>query len=278
MNAKHKKYTEEERQAFTRTNQHAWNTVAPIHAQANQRRLLAEISDPEFKTLAPHCLDRLLEIGVEGKSVAQVCCNNGRELLALKSLGAGPCIGFDFSEKFISQARELLTASGHQDVAFVATDIHLIPAEHLGPHDIVFSTVGVIGWMPDIEKLFDVYSALTRTGGYLFMEDIHPVLLMYDETGDDGPSTLQYSYFRSDPWIEADNLDYYEGSDYDAPPTCFFQHTLSDILNAGIGSGFVLKRIDELDFDISTVCPDLEFAEAKPPMGLTMVWRKTGDT
>ncbi len=82
-------YSQKQRRQFTDANRHAWDEAAPMHGKINQTRLLEAFSKPGYSTLDDHCIDRLNEIGVQGKSIAQLCCNNGRELLSLKNLGAG---------------------------------------------------------------------------------------------------------------------------------------------------------------------------------------------
>jgi len=270
-----KDYSEKERREFIEANRQAWDEAAPVHGRTNQARLIEQFSKPGHNSFDDHCLERLREIGVEGKSIAQLGCNNGRELLSLKNMGAGHCVGFDQSAAFLEQARELAQASGHTDVEFVTTDIYDIPADKQGPYDIVLTTIGVIGWMPNLDAFFDVFSHLTRSGGHVFIEEIHPVLLMYEEGEGDAPSYLAYSYFSEEPYVETSGLDYYEGKKYDAKPAYSFQHTLSQIMMAAINAGFTLQHFAELDFNIGELCVDLEHVEVNPPMGMTMVWQKT---
>ena len=267
-------YSQKQRRQFTDANRQAWDEAAPVHGKINQARLLDTFSKPGYNILDDHCVDRLNEIGVQGKSIAQLCCNNGRELLSLKNLGAGHCVGFDASVAFLEQARELAVASGHTDVEFVATDIYDIPADKSGPYDIVMTTIGVISWMPDLKGFFDVYARLTRAGGHVFIEETHPVLTMYEEGEGDSPSHLAYSYFKEDPWVETTGLDYYGGTRYESKPNYSFPHTLADIMMAAIEVGFDLRHFSEFGYNISEHCADLEHAMARPPMGMTMVWQK----
>ena len=269
-----KTYSRKQRREFTDANREAWDEAAPVHAKSNQSRLLEAFSTPGYNTLDDHCLDRLNEIGFQGKSIAHLCCNNGRELLSLKNLGAGPCVGFDASAPFIAHAEELAKASGHSDVTFVTTDIYDIPAVRSGPYDIVMTTIGVFGWMPNLAEFFDVIRRLTRRGGHVFIEESHPVLMMYEPGEGTDPSYLKHSYFKEDPWVEADGLDYYQGEKYDSNPLYSFQHTLADIVMAALNVGFSLKHFAEFGYNISNFCADLEHAEARPPMGMTMVWQK----
>lgn len=269
-----KTYSRKQRREFTDANRIAWDEAAPVHAKSNQARLLEAFSKPGHNALDPHCLDRLNEVGFQGKSVAQLCCNNGQELLSLKNLGAGLCVGFDASAAFIEHAEALARVSGHTDATFVVTDIYDIPADKAGPYDIVMTTIGVLGWMPNLGEFFDVLERLTRPGGHVFIEESHPVLMMYEPAEGTDPSYLKHSYFKEDPWVETDGLDYYEGRKYDSNPLYSFQHTLADVMMAGLKVGFVLEHFAELGFNISNFCADLEHAEARPPMGMTMVWRK----
>ena len=269
-----KRVSSEERRGFTRANTEAWDEVAPIHARLNQARLLEEFSSPEANTLEKHSLICLKEIGVTGKCVAQLCCNNGRDLLSVKNLGAGRCVGFDASRPFIDQARALAKASRHRDVEFIETDVYDIPSHHSHIYGIVMATIGVLGWMPDLRGFFHVCSGLTRPNGHVFIEETHPVLMMYEEGEGEASSYPAYSYFRTEPWKETKGLDYYSGIAYDSKPTYSFPHTLSEIMMAAIREGFVLRHFAEFGYDISGFCRDLENAEATPPMGMTMVWQK----
>ena len=268
-------YDIEQRRAFTDANRKAWDQAATIHEEINQRNLIRSVSDSDYCMLPEHCIAPLTAIGLGGKSIAQLCCNNGTELLSLKSLGAGYCIGFDATLAFIEQARELSAVSPYDEIDFVVTDIYDVPSQYLGPYDIVLSTVGVISWMPNLQELFEVYGAMTKPGGYMFIEDMHPVLMMYEEGDSHNASYLNSSYFKQGPWKEESGLDYYEGRQYKSSPHYSFQHTLSEIMQAAMQQGFVLRQFDELGYDISTFCADLENAEALPPMGMTMTWQKS---
>ena len=270
-----KSYSKDKRREFTNANREAWDEAAPIHARINQAKLLEAFAKPGYSTLDQHCLDRLEKIGFQGKSVVQLCCNNGRELLSLKNLGAGQCVGVDTSADFIEQARELAKVSGHEDVDFVTADVYEVPADKTGPYDIVMCTIGVLGWMPNLEGFFDVVARLTHPGGHVFIEELHPVLMMYEEGEGDAPSYLAHSYFKEDPWVETSGIDYYEGTRYPSKTHYCFQHTLADIIMTAIDAGLVLEHFSELGFNIGNFCADLEHAESKPPMGMTMVWRKS---
>lgn len=267
-------HDDEERSRFTAANRDAWDEAAAVHAELNQAALLERFAEPGYCSLDEHCVERLRGIGVAGKSVAQVCCNNGRDLISVRNMGAGRCVGFDASERFLEQARELAHAAGHDDVEFIATDAYDIPRHHDDTHDLVMTTIGVVCWMPDLPTFFRVLAGLTKAGGHLFMEETHPVLAMYEDGRDGEPSRPAFSYFRREPWVESDGLDYFTGARRASKTRYEFPHTLAEIVMSAIDAGFVLRHFAELDYDISGFCADLEHAGAKPPMGMTMVWHK----
>ena len=73
--------------------------------------LREEFRRPGFSCLDAVAGERLQALGLAGKSVAQLCCNNGREILSIESLGADPCVGFDQSAAFLAQVQAFLGAA-----------------------------------------------------------------------------------------------------------------------------------------------------------------------
>src|SRR3546814_17424921 len=70
-------------------NRESWNEAAARHrAHAQYAALLAGFATPGFSVLDDTLTARLLGLGLAGKAVAQLCCNNARELLSVKNLGA----------------------------------------------------------------------------------------------------------------------------------------------------------------------------------------------
>ncbi len=91
------------REEIVAANRAGWNEAAPLHAKQNLDDLLAA-----FKTTGYSCFDEietryLNKIGVAGRDVAQLCCNNGQELISVKNIGAARCVGFDLSDEFIAK-------------------------------------------------------------------------------------------------------------------------------------------------------------------------------
>lgn len=257
----------------TTQNIQAWDEVAPIHAKHNHERLLKDVRSPRFSALDEVETGLLEDLHVAGKDVAQVCCNNGRELLSVKRMGAARCVGFDGAQGFITQARELADAAG-LEAEFVCTDIYDLDPAHANAFDIVTITIGVLGWMPDIDRFFEVVAGLIRPGGALFIYEQHPVMEMFKTGDDDEPVEFELSYFSKEPYVETDGLDYYGFTEYDAKPVTSFIHTMSDVIMAGVRQGMAVEHFREYPDHISNAWYNLEAADLGVPMSYTLVFRK----
>jgi ubiquinone/menaquinone biosynthesis C-methylase UbiE len=261
---------------YTEANRAAWNEAAPIHGRINQQRLIEGFRRPGFSVLKRLEQQRLVEeVGLEGKDVAQICCNNGREILSIKNLGAGRCAGFDISDEFIAQARELAFAAG-LECEFVCISAYEIAHEFDGSFDLVYISIGALCWMPDLDGFFAVVARLLRQNGQLFIYEMHPFLDMLEVPPAD-PLRLQHSYFKADPFVDTDGLDYYGKTSYAAKPAYSFHHKLSDIIGGVLGNGMRLISFDEYAHDISSVFVHLESEEVRPPMCYILRAEKSGD-
>jgi SAM-dependent methyltransferase len=231
-------------------NRRAWNETAAIHERAQMPELLDAIAKGGFSTLDP-IEDRVFDTldVAHGRDVAQLCCNNARELLSLKLRGAGRCVGFDLSEDFLAQGRRLATAAG-AELELVRTNVFEIGADFDGAFDIVYVTVGALGWLPELDPFFAVAARLLRAGGTLFVYEMHPVLDMFDP---DKGLALEHSYFRTEPYLNEGDHDYFDETAVVSEQSYWFHHRLDRILGGVLRSGLALTGFDEHPHDISNV-------------------------
>ena len=129
-------------------NKDAWDQSAGLHKTTETwNALLNSVASADFSCLDPTITGLLQDLGVAGKDVVQLCCNNGRESLSLFGLGARSVVGVDQSPAFLEQARELGRVSPHHP-EFIESDIHHLPQSLHGRFDIALVTIGVLVWMP----------------------------------------------------------------------------------------------------------------------------------
>src|SRR5512141_1969099 len=100
-----------QRTEYTSANRRAWNEAAPAHSRQQLSQATIDFQHPGHNCLSAAVTQIFKQIDLEGKAVAHLCCNNGRELLSIKNLGAAQCVGFDISDNFVEQARQLAARS-----------------------------------------------------------------------------------------------------------------------------------------------------------------------
>jgi SAM-dependent methyltransferase len=262
-----------DRDTVVAANREAWNEAAPVHGARNLEALLAAFSVPGHSCLDAAATARWQALGVAGKDVAHLCCNNGQELISVKVLGAGRCVGFDNAECFLEQGRAIAAAAG-AEIEFVHGDVHRLPAAYDAGFDIAAVTIGALCWFPKLHDFFAVAARLLRPGGCIFVHEQHPVVGMFEPFDDVDPPRWHYSYFKEDPWIDTDGLDYFDGQSYQSKPAYTFPHTLSEIFMGCIDNGLAIERFDELPRDLSPSHSHLERLEAKLPLSFILIVRK----
>jgi ubiquinone/menaquinone biosynthesis C-methylase UbiE len=216
----------------------------------NDRRLCTE----ELPFFAPDVVKELKQIDFRGKSVAQFCCNNGRELLSLMQLGAESGTGFDIAENIIEQAKTTAKKANITNCNFVACNILDIPEQYKESFDFILFTIGAITWFQDLMPLFQKVSDCLKPGGVVMIHDYHPVLNMLPIPGEDAfdekhLNQFAYSYFRKEPWIENQGMSYISG-EYDSKQFTSFNHNMSEIINALCQNHMKIKKMAEYDYDI----------------------------
>jgi len=256
-------------------NRQSWNESAERHrSHAQYAALLAGFATPGFSVLDETLTRCLEDLDVKGKTVAQLCCNNARELLSIKSLGAAKITGFDFSEAFLAQGRELADV-GSIEAELVQTEIAKIPAAYDGRFDIAVVTIGVLGWMPDLAEFFATARRVLKPSGHLVVYEQHPILNMYDDRDKRVSPVADESYFRSEPYRSDNGLDYWANQDYEAKPCYWTFHKMSDVVMSLLRADFVLEDFREFPHNVGTH-DHLENQPQQLPLSFILVGQREG--
>lgn len=225
-------------------NREAWDQSARLHLEGDfWQELLAGFAAPGYSTFDATMTRTLDGLGLQGKSVVQIGCNNGQETLSLSAFGAERCLGIDQSAAFLKQAEILKEVSG-LDCSFLCSDIYALPPDVRRDFDFAVITIGVLNWMPDLARFFRVAAGLLKPGGQLVIYETHPVLEMFDpET--DTPFVLSESYFRQEPFAVDSAITYDGRSGHAAPTSYWYIHKMSDIITGMISAGLTITGFEE---------------------------------
>lgn len=184
------------------------------------------------------------EVGdVVGKSLLHLQCHFGLDTLSWSRLGA-KAVGLDFSEKAIQTARTLNDELS-LDAEFICGNVYDAPKLINRQFDVVFTSVGVLCWLPDLKNWAKVISQCLKPGGLFYIKDGHPFVHTLEQD-DDGNLLPTYPYFHNTEaqrWEEEST--YASSTKLENKVTYEWDHKLSDILNSLIGVGLIIERVAE---------------------------------
>lgn len=226
--------------AYFAANRHGWNLRTEVHKTSTFYDV--ESWKAGKTSLTPI---ELHDLGneVAGRSLLHLQCHFGQDTLSWARLGASEVVGCDLSDKAIEYAREL-TAELALPARFVCCNVYDLPQHLEGQFDIVFTSYGTIGWLPDLERWAAVVRHFLRPSGTFYIADFHPVVWMFD----DRMERLQYPYLGGEV-IETEQVgtyaDRYAGIEY---KEYGWNHSLSEVINSLIGQGLQIEHLNEYDY------------------------------
>lgn len=183
---------------------------------------------------------------VSNKSILHLQCHFGQDTISLARMGAN-ATGVDLSDNAIKNANLLAEKTSKKregKVEFICCDVYSLP-EHLDKQfDVVFTSYGTIGWLPDLEKWAKIVSQYLKPGGKFIFVEFHPVVWMFD----DNFEKVGYNYFNVAPIIETESGTY---ANRDAPINkeyVCWNHPTSEVLNNLLQNGLTLRSYDEFDY------------------------------
>jgi SAM-dependent methyltransferase len=190
------------------------------------------------------------EVGpVAGRTLLHLQCHFGMDTLSWARLGA-QVTGADFSPAAIEAATALATEVGLR-ARFVVSDLYGLPDNLEGGFDIVYTSRGVLGWLPDIRRWAQVVAHFVKPGGFFYITEAHPVAQVFaDENVGPGELRLNYPY-----WEHQEPFTYeVQGSyaDREAPTDGLtehsWNHSLGEIVTALVEAGLHIDFLHEFDF------------------------------
>lgn len=214
-------------------NKNSWNKRTPIHF--NSKFYDVEKFIKGGSSLKKFEIDALGDLN--SKSVLHLQCHFGQDSLSLARLGA-EVTGVDFSQIAIEKAKSL-SKTINTPASFVLSDVMTL---ELGKEfDIVFTSYGTIGWLPDLDAWAKtIYKHLKKGGLFVFVE-FHPFIDLLHEN--------RYDYFfKPMPDQEIEHGTYTDGGEDLVHENCWWNHSLTEIFGALENNGLILKYFEEHNY------------------------------
>ena len=178
---------------------------------------------------------------VAGKSLLHLQCHFGQDTLSLARRGA-VVTGVDLSDRAIDAATQLAEELDLK-ARFVCGDVYQTRELVTDTFDLVFTSYGTIGWLPDLDRWARVIKDSLKPGGRFVMADFHPVVWMFD----DAFEGIAHRYFKSDPIVEEDIASYAD-ENASIKKTVTWNHALSETISALLRAGLKLEHLSEYDY------------------------------
>ncbi|WP_295221738.1 class I SAM-dependent methyltransferase [uncultured Chryseobacterium sp.] len=179
---------------------------------------------------------------VQNKSILHLQCHFGQDSISLARLGA-KVTGIDLSDKAIEAAGDL-ARKAQTDTEFICTDLYNLPNILDRKFDIVFTSYGTIGWLPDLRKWAEIISRFLKPEGKFVMAEFHPVVWMFD----DDFQGIRYNYFNEKPIVEIYEGTYADQSADLVQEYVMWNHSLADVLQNLIQNQMQIMHFKEFDW------------------------------
>lgn len=239
--------------SFFEANRESWNKRTMVHKDSafydleGFKKGRSSLNAIELKGLGD----------VKGKTLLHLQCHFGLDTMSWEREGA-IVTGVDLSDEAIKLAREI-NGEINGKAEFICSNIYDLGNPSIAPRmegafDIVFTSYGTIGWLPDLDKWAAIVAYALKPGGIFYIADFHPALWMMDEEF----KTIKYHYFNTEVIAEETAGTY---TDRDAPirsKEYSWNHPFSEIFSALINQGLIIREFNEYPYSPYNCFSNLE--------------------
>ena len=239
---------------YFEVNKATWNEKVKIHSKSEMYDLEAfkngksSLMQYEVKALGD----------VKGKSLLHLQCHFGQDTLSWSRLGA-KCIGVDISDEGVKLAQQL-NEELNLDAEFVCCNV-LDTSDYVKDEfDVVFTSYGTIGWLPDLKPWGKMIAERLKSGGTFYIADFHPIVWMFDYL--DGKPVMKYGYMQNEAIYEEYEGTYANQSSKMISKEYGWNHGLGEVVTALTEAGLHIDYLNEYDESPYDVLPDLTKTES----------------
>lgn len=242
-------------------NRARWDEATRLHTRGN----VYGIED----FLAGQCRLHRVEVeelgDVRGKHLLHLQCHFGLDTLSWARRGAH-VTGVDFSPEGIAAARKLSQQAGLA-AEFVCSNLYALreQLDRRGSYDIVYTSYGVLNWLPDVQGWAETIFDYLKPGGSFYIVESHPVAHMFptDEDLQEHPVFQPCrSYFHNPAGIHwPAGLDYADNSQRHEVDCHEWTHSLADVVGALLKAGLSIEHLHEFPYCSWQVVAECEVVE-----------------
>jgi SAM-dependent methyltransferase len=238
---------------YFEVNKETWNQKVGIHIKSEFYDVASFLKGKT--SLNPIELN---EVGnVEGKKLLHLQCHFGQDTLSWSRLGA-KCTGIDISNEGIIAAQKLNATLG-LNATFIESNVYDVPQKVKGKFDVVFTSYGVIGWLPDLKTWGEIIASKLKKGGVFYMIEFHPIVWMFDFL--QHPPKLTYPYLNKEVIYEEYTGTYTNKDAKIVSKEFGWNHGLGEVITALTNAGLHIDFLHEFEKSPYNSFPDMEATE-----------------
>lgn len=236
---------------YLQANRKLWEKLAKIHYKS-------EFYDVEGFLKGKQTLDSI-EIeelpDLSRKKLLHLMCHFGMDTLSLARLGA-EVTGVDFSKDAIELAQSLSQVAGI-GARFICSDVYELPETLTDSFDVVFTSGGVLVWLPDLERWAKTILRFLKPGGIFYIREFHPFAYIFNDEDDETDFTVRYPYFQGKEPImfEAEGSYADRNAETGKMKTYEWNHPISRIITSLANEGLRIEFFHEFPFCSYKVLP-----------------------
>ena len=219
-------------------NRQSWNNIVQSHMNSDFYDLEGFLQG----NTSLNSIELQLLGDIKNKHILHLQCHFGQDSLSLGRLGAH-VTGVDLSDRAIESAKELANKT-KINTHFICSDLYELPKYLDKQFDLVFTSYGTIGWLPDLVKWAKIVSKYLKPGGKFVFVEFHPVVWMFD----DDFQKIAYHYFNKEVIIETETGSYADKAADLTQEYVMWNHSMSDVVNSLVKNGMEINSLDEFDY------------------------------
>ena len=223
---------------YKEINRRSWNNRVEAHINSDFYDMKGFLSG----TSSLNTIELELLGNIKEKRILHLQCHFGQDTISLAREGA-IVTGVDLSDKAIQKAQEI-SKQCDVETTFMSCDIFDLPNHLDEQFDIVFTSYGTIGWLPDLDQWASIVSRFLKPDGHFVFVEFHPVIWMFD----DELEKIEYNYFNSGAIIETEEGTYADREAKISQECVVWNHSISDVINSLLKYGLCLESFDEYDY------------------------------
>lgn len=227
-----------EEENYISINRQSWNTRTAFHLKSDFYDLegfkkgKTSLNDIELKLLGD----------VSAKSILHLQCHFGQDTISLNRLGS-ETTGVDLSDKSINAAINLAKET-KATAKFICCDLYDLPNHLDAKFDIVYTSYGTIGWLPDLNKWAKIISKYLKPNGKLVFVEFHPFVWMYDSNFKE----VAYNYFNDGAIVETESGTYADKNANIKQQYVSWNHSMSEVVSSLLKHNLQIKSLYEYDY------------------------------